>query len=416
MNIPIIVVCYNNYKYVKNTLLQILKINKEYYKNIQILNNNSTCLETKKFLDSVDVPVIHTENRGPWISKDCNRHIYDSLPDKFILTDPDLKLNDQLPSNFIDIMSELSNTYNTYKIGFALDISENDKIFNTPIYYNNDTIYNWEKVNWINKINDDKYELYSAGIDTTFCLVNKQNPCHNFLRIAGNFTAKHIPWYIDNEIYSVYENYITSKSATHISSISSTIQSYIESNYVIVHKQKEVFLFKKNDVNPFWINTYPFWKNDLFQLLDSYLSTDKICIDIGSWIGTTVMYAARKSKHVYAFESNQESFRHLENNCKTNCTNYTLIQNAFNKDITLQTMLNKYNINISEISFIHINSEDEEHILHDLFYIYTIYKIPLYIHFHYTLWEDKNLDRFSLLTYENKQQIIENPFTAILFH
>ena len=246
--------------------------------------------------------------------------------------------------------------------------------------------------------------------------MNKQNPCHNFLRIAGNFTAKHIPWYIDNEIYSVYENYITSKSATHISSISSTIQSYIESNYVIVHKQKEVFLFKKNDFNPFWINTYPFWKNDLFQLLDSYLSTDKICIDIGSWIGTTVMYAARKSKHVYAFESNQESFRHLENNCKTNCTNYTLIQNAFNKDITLQTMLNKYNINISEISFIHINSEDEEHILHDLFYIYTIYKIPLYIHFHYTLWEDKNLDRFSLLTYENKQQIIENPFTAILFH
>ena len=35
--VPIIVICYNNYKYVDNTLKQILKINKEYYKNIQIL-------------------------------------------------------------------------------------------------------------------------------------------------------------------------------------------------------------------------------------------------------------------------------------------------------------------------------------------------------------------------------------------
>ena len=46
MDIPIIIICYNNYLYVKNTLKQILKINEEYYKNIQILNNKSTCLDT----------------------------------------------------------------------------------------------------------------------------------------------------------------------------------------------------------------------------------------------------------------------------------------------------------------------------------------------------------------------------------
>jgi FkbM family methyltransferase len=450
MNIPIIVVCYNNYKYVENTLSQILKINKEYYKNIQILNNNSTCLETKKFLDNVNVKVIHNNgNHGPWISKERNQHIYVSLPDKFILTDPDLKFNDQLPINFIDILSELSDKYNTYKIGFALDISELDKIYNTPIYYNNDTIYNWEKVNWVNKINDDKYELYSAGIDTTFCLVNKHNPPHNYLRIAGNFTAKHIPWYIDNEIYSVYENYITSKNATHISSISSTIKSYVENKYTIVYKQNELFLIQKNDSKlPFWIDTYPQWQNDLYHVFDSYLSTDKIYIDIGSWIGTSVMYAARKSKHVYAIESNPESFRDLQHNCKTNCSNYTLMYNAiFNKDtklkfgknlfdismnftshndtanecyeiesITLQTMINKYNINICEISLINLDIVGgEENILDDLFYLHTIYKMPLYIHFYYSWWKDKNIDRFSWLTHEHKQKIIENPFTSILF-
>lgn len=46
MDIPILVICYNNYKYVKNTLEQIKKINSEYYKNIQIVNNSSNCLET----------------------------------------------------------------------------------------------------------------------------------------------------------------------------------------------------------------------------------------------------------------------------------------------------------------------------------------------------------------------------------
>ena len=49
------------------------------------------------------------------------------------------------------------------------------------------------------KIENEDYELYYADVDTTFCLVNnqfKKNPSNN-LRIAGNFTAKHLPWYKD---------------------------------------------------------------------------------------------------------------------------------------------------------------------------------------------------------------------------
>ncbi len=66
MYIPIIIICYNNYKYVKNTLLQILKINKEYYNNIIILNNASTCIDTINFLKNVDVKVINNKNNnGP---------------------------------------------------------------------------------------------------------------------------------------------------------------------------------------------------------------------------------------------------------------------------------------------------------------------------------------------------------------
>jgi hypothetical protein len=134
MNIPILIICYNNYKYVKNTLEQIVKINKEYYKNIQIVNNNSNCKDTINFLKNVDVNVIHNDNNGPWINNEINIHIYETLPDKYILTDPDLELNQHIPTNFIEVLSELSDKYGTSKIGLALDISDFEKMYETTYH------------------------------------------------------------------------------------------------------------------------------------------------------------------------------------------------------------------------------------------------------------------------------------------
>ena len=59
MEIPIVIVCYNNYKYVENTVNQIYNINKEYFKNIIILNNCSTCLDTIYYLENVNCKVIN---------------------------------------------------------------------------------------------------------------------------------------------------------------------------------------------------------------------------------------------------------------------------------------------------------------------------------------------------------------------
>ena len=65
-------------------------------------------------------------------------------------------------------------------------------------------------------IKDNDYELYNAPIDTTFSLINKITFTSNWkiqnnntkgihIRIAGNFIAKHIPWYINNNIYPLSE-------------------------------------------------------------------------------------------------------------------------------------------------------------------------------------------------------------------
>lgn len=461
MDIPIIIICYNNYLYVKNTLDQLLKINNEYYKNIQILNNKSTCLNTINFLKNVDVKVINNiDNNGPWISSTCNKHIYDVLPNKFILTDPDLKLNENIPSNFIEILSNLSDKHGTSKIGVALNISDFEKMYKGT-YTMGLNIYNWEKQFWTRKLHDDNYELYNADIDTTFCLVNKANIAKKIdVRIAGNFTANHLPWYIENDIYNTYENYINSLNTTKISTISKVIKSYTVNKYLQIYKNKELFLIENNESNQnlsFWKNIYNQWENETFEIFDKYLSKDKILIDIGGWIGTTAMYGARNSKHVYSIEADNYSVNDMMINLKTNCiNNYTLINKViFNVDnikirfgknihlknskmndstsqiyndntitnesylsetITIESIIEKYKINVSEISLIKVDIEGgEENILNELFDMRVKYSIPLYISFHYTWWKDKNLNRFSFLSSNIKNKIVSTPFISILF-
>jgi FkbM family methyltransferase len=459
--IPIIIVCYNNYKYVQNTVNQIQKINKEYYNNIKILDNCSTCVDTIKFLKNTKCNVIYnTQNNGPWISEYVNKHIYDGLPKKFILTDPDLEFNKNLPSNFIDILLELSDKYSTSRIGFALDISDFDKMYETMYTEGNKTIYDWEIQFWNNKINDSDYELYNAIIDTTFCLINKNIQNDKNIRIAGNFTAKHLPWYKNNSLMNVYENYLINNQTTIISTNLRVFVPYIENNFFKINKNDEFFLIEKKDNNnlDFWVNTYTNWENETFEIFDRFLNKNKIFIDIGGWIGTTSMYGSRKSKHVYTVEADKKSFEDMSLNCKNNCEqNYTLINNAiYNVDnieikfgknkflnnskmndstsqiyteeesssefyliktITLQSVIENNNIKHNDISLIKVDIEGgEEFILNDLYNIHKTYNSPLYVSFHYDWWKDKNLNRFDFLTEYHKNNILNNPFISILFN
>ena len=111
------------------------------------------------------------------------------------------------------------------------------------------SIRNWESQFWLNKIeNECEYEIYKADIDTTFCLMNKKNiesEIDLHIRVAGDFTEKHIPWYIENEIYNVYDNYMSNTNTTHISTISRIVLPYINANYMKIYKYKKI-LFCQN--------------------------------------------------------------------------------------------------------------------------------------------------------------------------
>jgi hypothetical protein len=440
-SIPIVIICYNNYKYVENTLSQILRINKEYYNNIIILNNASTCADTIEYLKKLgSVAIINNlGNFGPWIAADNNNHIYDILPDKFVLTDPDLKLNANIPSNFIDILATLSDKYKTTKIGLALDITDHDKFYPTTEYMANLSIYDWEKQFWKNKIDDPDYELYEADIDTTFCLINKRNLYESGsasasstagiqIRVAGDFTAKHIPWYIDNEIYNMYENYAACINTTHISTIARIVKPYVENNYLQVRKNEELFLIKTDSVPQslsFWRDTYSSWENEMFEVFNKYLSKDKVFIDIGKWIIPTSLYASRKSKRVFGIEYGYDSGDSEANATdasimKDNCSNYTLIPSPLSQSShslleTLETILKDASHN-SRGSFIRVDIQGkEEDILSDLYDIHIKYKTTLFINFNYMKWNNKDIDRFQFLTLRAKDIIKAYPSCYILF-
>jgi len=86
------------------------------------------------------------------------------------------------------------------------------------------------------------------------------------------------------------------------------------------------------------------------------------------------------------------------------------------KTITLEAVINDYDINPNDISLIKVDIEGgEEHILNDLYTIYDKYNINLYISMHYAWWTNKDLSRFTFLTEEHIQSIQDNPFISLLF-
>ena len=458
MNIPIVLICFNNFKYIDNMIKQLENLCTS--PNIIIIDNNSSCKYTQSYIATIkkyDVLKQDT-NYGHLVWK--NPLIFNMLPDKFILSDPDLELNKNTPKNFLDIMVKISDEYKSEKVGFALDISEPEKMFNykfSDFGYNGiSTIRESQKQYWSNRVERNDYEMYFSDIDTTFCLYNKTYKGLH-IRIAGDFTMKHLPWYIELGGMSRFCRYLMYKDATQASSIKSFELKYLSDNNIIpIKKRNETFLIKLGDKrnDHFWNDIYSNWESETFDIFDKYLDPNKQFLDIGAWIGTTCLYASRKSSYVVCVEADPISVEKLKTNIllnyfgvqvdvensaiynettkilfgpnsSSNTSNFNdsmsqikLIQTKKNdiltNTITFNDIIHKYNLN--NLSLIKVDIEGgEEFILGEILEYIKISKIPAYISFHYSWWNDKNLDRFSNLSYTNKNEIKNNPFCSILF-
>lgn len=222
-NIPVIVVSYNNGIYVKNTCDQLEKFD---IKPVIIDNNSNDnkTLNTLKVLADTDKAFIAYSNYNFGHEVGFIEPVYTLLPDIFAYTDPDLQYNNRLPANFLSILSDLTKEFSVFKAGFALSLDNGEKIKDTtfhschykPIFFEKIlTIKEFEARYWRFRLQHDLYELYASPIDTTFAVYRKQNYTgyfHSAVRVAGDFSATHLPWFDDLDLMSDNERDIYCKN------------------------------------------------------------------------------------------------------------------------------------------------------------------------------------------------------------
>jgi len=183
------IIAFNNPTYVRDTVNQLLK----YSKKIIIIDNHSTYPPMIDYLQSVDgsVKVLRMDkNYGSVV------HLHPVVQshvsgDVYCVTDPDLRFNKDMPINVIDTLVELTEMYKVQRAGLALDITHDIR---DDVRYSGKLIREWEAPHWQTRIPHPSLILYHAGVDTTFCVVNKKYSLDNTLRVAGDFTCVHRPW------------------------------------------------------------------------------------------------------------------------------------------------------------------------------------------------------------------------------
>jgi len=211
-SIPVILISYNNGVYVKNSCEQLEALN---CKPI-IIDNASTDASTQHVLSEMQetnlAHVIKSKaNFGHMVG--FIEEVYEVLPEIFAYSDPDLQFNPNLPPNFLETLSDLTNEYNVYKAGFALPTDIGEPLIDNEVtvhrvfpfdFLEKRTIDAWESVFWRFKLQHASLDIYAATIDTTFAVYRKSNFSGNFedaVRVAGCYSALHLPWFVNLDLF-----------------------------------------------------------------------------------------------------------------------------------------------------------------------------------------------------------------------
>jgi len=217
-DIPIIIPTFNNPTYLRSMVDQL---EERGWNNIIIGDNGSTYPPMIDLLDELsnkyDV-VLWGKNMGPRVYTET-KDICSRMPKYFIVTDPDLLLNNKMPDKAISKMKRIVDMYQVSKVRLAVDIDSPDEV---EKFFNPDGVESGERCHWIKKL--DKYhesdDLYYAPVDTTFALYNRdiflseinlipvKMTCNTSgIRIAGRFTCKHMGYWKEPPLPKEEEDY-----------------------------------------------------------------------------------------------------------------------------------------------------------------------------------------------------------------
>ena len=211
--IPVIVVSYNNAIYVRNITSQLQRFGIRPIVIDNRSNDPTSQLILAEMQQKGDAQVIFSRrNFGHMVG--FLQPVYELLPTVFGYTDPDLQLSPSMPSDFLPMLAGLTKEYSVFKTGLALDLKPEEAVIQAsvricrrkPIPINREfPVREWEAQYWRMRLAHPSLELYAADIDTTFAVYRKTNFKGNFydaVRVAGSYSAVHLPWYPNLDLMS----------------------------------------------------------------------------------------------------------------------------------------------------------------------------------------------------------------------
>ena len=201
--IPIFIPTFNQTSLLEMTISQL----NGYDGKIIIYDNNSTfqpMIDLLNDLGSEYEVVLSGKNSGPRIFTE-DMQILGLMPDYFIVTDPDLINNKNLPRNYVQEMKKIIDSKSLAKVGFAIEIYDEQERSN---FLDEEAIVGIEEIYWKEQIGvtSTSDRIFNAAIDTTFSL-NKRDACvyhrkfnkptfmYPSARIADSYTCRHIGWW-----------------------------------------------------------------------------------------------------------------------------------------------------------------------------------------------------------------------------
>lgn len=213
--IPVIIISYNNFSYVNQMIRQLNKLG-----IIPIvLDNASTDPMTQSSLKSIP----HSQAFVIYSAYNFKHTvgfiepIYSKLPNIFAYSDPDLRFLDTLPNDFLNQLAALTEEFEVYKAacalplaleGHALSAKRNSVHLKEPFEFQAEhSILEWETKYWKQRLSHS-LEVYAAQTDTTFAVYNKSKYrgfFYDAVRVAGNFSAIHLPWFEGLELMTAHE-------------------------------------------------------------------------------------------------------------------------------------------------------------------------------------------------------------------
>jgi FkbM family methyltransferase len=98
-----------------------------------------------------------------------------------------------------------------------------------------------------------------------------------------------------------------------------------------------------------WLDWWPLvgsgeWEPYTFNILDKFLSPSVTYLDIGAWIGPTVLYASTICQQCYALEPDPVAYEQLNNNILSNSINNIRVFNEAILDYDGNVMLGSENL------------------------------------------------------------------------